>query len=74
MTNAKNPQASEAKLATALSIFADRCRAELEERGLAVTHKDAKDRRHLGDVAPETFVAIRKECGIVMDGAVAKLA
>ena len=74
MTNAQNPQASEAKLAAALQLFADRCRAELEDRGLAITNKDAKDRRHLGDVAPKTFVAIRKECGIVMDGAEAKLA
>ena len=75
MTNNAKPQANEGKqLAAALQLFADKCRAELEERGLVVTHKDAKDRRYLGDIAPETFVSIRKECGIVMEGATAKLA
>ena len=61
MSNAQ-PQALEAKLSTFTSL----CRKVLEDRGLAITGKDNKDRKHLGDIDPETFIALRKKAGIEM--------
>ncbi len=64
MTNAKNPQALEAKL----SKFTSLCRDVLEEAGIAITGKANKDRKILADVDPKTFIKLRDESGIKMVG------
>ena len=64
MTNAQTPA-----LASKLSTFTALCREALEEKGLAVTGKDNKDRKHLGDVDPELFKKLRDQSGIKMVGA-----
>lgn len=64
MSNVKTPQALEAKL----SNFTSKCRDALEARGLAITGKPGKDRKHLADVDPETFIKLRDESGIKMVG------
>ena len=64
MSNAKTLPAIEAKLAT----FTSKCRDALEARGLAITGKPGKDRKHLADVDPALFIKLRDESGIKMVG------
>lgn len=64
MTNAQNPQALEAKL----SQWTAMCRSALEDRNLAITGKDQKDRKILADLDPDLFIALRKKAGIKMVG------
>ena len=60
MANNAQPQAREAKLAA----FTSKCRNALENAGIPLTMKDAKDRKTLADLNPELFVQLRGESGI----------
>ena len=62
--NKRALRAIEAKLV----MFTDLCREALEDRGLPVTGKANKDRKHLADTNPQLFKKLRDRSGIVMVG------